>query len=141
MADGDGLRQPASAEKSLGDIVGDVSQKSSLLVREEIALAKAEVAEKAKRFGAGAAAGGAAGIFVVLALILFFVAVAFFFAEVVLNGIVWLGFLITVGILLLLAVLVGLIAFRLVRRALPPTPQMAIDEAKRTRTAIEEARR
>ena len=141
MADGDGLRQPASAAKSLGDIVGDVSQKSSLLVREEIALAKAEVAEKAKRFGAGAAAGGAAGIFVVLALILFFVAVAFFFAEVVLNGIVWLGFLITVGILLLLAVLVGLIAFRLVRRALPPTPQMAIDEAKRTRTAIEEARR
>ena len=140
MADGDGVRPPATAEKRLGEIVADVSQKSSLLVREEIQLAKAEVAEKGKRFGAAIAVGLAAGVFLFYAVIFYFLAVASFFVEVVgLPG--WASYLITFGILVLLAVLAGLIASRLVRRALPPTPQMAIDEAKRTRAAIDEARR
>lgn len=140
MADGDGLKPPTTAEKSLGDIVADVSQKSSLLLREEIQLAKAEVAEKAKRFGAAAAAGLAAGVFVFYSVIFFFIAVASFFVEVVqVPG--WVAYLITFAILIVLALIAGLIAFRLARRALPPSPQMAIEEARRTRAAIDEARR
>lgn len=140
MADGNGVKPPATAEKSLGDIVADVSEKSSLLVREEIELAKAEVAAKMKRFAAAAAAGVVGGAFLFYAVIFYFLAVASFFVEVVdLPG--WASYLITFGILVLLAVIAGLIAARLVRRALPPTPQMAIDEAKRTRAAIDEARR
>ena len=45
------------ADKTLGEIVNEVSEKASLLVREEIELAKSEVTEKAKTLGAGAGVG------------------------------------------------------------------------------------
>jgi hypothetical protein len=35
----------------------------------------------------------------------------------------------------------GFVALRLIKRGSPPVPQMAIDEAKKTRAAIGEARR
>ena len=41
-----GPTPPDDASKSLGDIVADVSEKASLLVRQEIELAKAEVSDK-----------------------------------------------------------------------------------------------
>ena len=43
-------------DKSLGDVVSEVSEKASLLVREEIELAKAEITEKVTKLGKGAAA-------------------------------------------------------------------------------------
>ncbi len=135
----DGVRPPAGAEKSLGDIAGDVSAKSSLLVREEIELAKAEVTFKAKKLGAAGAVGLAAGVFVFYSVIFFFFAVAYVFIQVV-NIIAWLSLLITFFILIILAAIAGLIAYRLVKRGSPPTPQMAIEEAKRTRAAIDEVR-
>jgi hypothetical protein len=60
-----------TAEKSLGDVVGDVSTKASLLVREEIELAKTEIAEKAKSLARGSAAAAAAGVMLVFGLIYF----------------------------------------------------------------------
>ena len=45
------------ADKSLGDVVSEVTEKASLLVREEIELAKAEVTEKITKLGQGAGAG------------------------------------------------------------------------------------
>ena len=39
---------PTGADKTLGDIVAEVSEKASLLVREEIELAKAEVTRKSR---------------------------------------------------------------------------------------------
>ncbi len=140
----DGVQRQVDAEKSVADIVGEVSQKASLLVREEIQLAKAEVALKAKRLGGGAAAGAAAGLFLLLAFIFFMHAVAWFFADVLGDRVEvanWAGYLIASGILVLLGVVAGVLALRLFRRGTPPTPQLAIDEAKKTRATIEEARR
>jgi hypothetical protein len=137
----DGLRQPATADKSVGDIVAEVSQKASLLVREEIELAKAEVTEKVKRLGTGAAAGAVAGAFALLALIFFLHAVGWFVADL-LGGqgllYIWLGFLITSALLVLLGAIAGLLALRFFRRGTPPTPQLAIEEARKTRAALEE---
>jgi hypothetical protein len=53
---------------------------------------------------------------------------------------IWPGYLIVTGILILLAAVAGLVALRFVRRGSPPTPQAAIEEAKITRQALEEAR-
>ncbi len=131
-------------ERPLGEIVGDISNKVSLLVREEIALAKAEVGEKAAKLARGAAVGAAAGVFAVLALIYFLHALAYFITDTFDGDIsfsfVWGGYLIVTGILLLLAAVAGLVALRFVRRGSPPTPQLAIDEAKKTRDALEQAR-
>ena len=45
---------PQTAEKNLGDIVSEVSEKASLLVRQEIDLAKAEVTDKVTKLARGA---------------------------------------------------------------------------------------
>ncbi|ROR65382.1 phage holin family protein [Agrococcus jenensis] len=50
-----------AAQQSIGDIVGDLMQDVSALMRDEIALAKAEGIEQAKRAGKGAGMLGGAG--------------------------------------------------------------------------------
>ena len=135
------MKPPDSAEKSLGDIVGEVSDKASLLVRDEIELAKAEVQEKVTRLGKGAAVGAAAGVFAFFALIFFLHALSWFFADLFDFSGIWAGFLITTFILLILGGVAGLLAYRFLQKGAPPTPDLAIEEAKRTRAAIEEVRR
>ena len=113
----------------LGKAIQEVSEKASLLVREEIALAKAELTQKLSGIARGAAIGAAAGVFAVFALIYFFHFVAL--ALDALFGVdPWVGYLIVFGVLILLAVIAGFTAARLFRKGSPPTPQMAIEEAQ-----------
>ena len=113
----------------LGQAIQEVSEKASLLVREEIALAKAELTQKISGLARGAAIGAAAGVFAVFALIYFFHFVAL--ALDALFGVdPWVGYLIVFGVLILLAVVAGFVAARLFRKGTPPTPQMAIEEAQ-----------
>lgn len=126
------------ADKTLGDAVAEVSQKAALLVREEIELAKAEVTEKVGKLAKGAAVGAAAGVFVVFGITMFFHALAWFVNDLFnWESSVWPGFLVVTGLLFLLAALAGLLAFRLIKRGAPPTPAMAIEEAKLTRAELE----
>jgi hypothetical protein len=139
----DGFGQQTDAEKSLADVVGEVSQKASLLVREEIELAKAEVTVKAKSLGGAAAAAAIAGVFAFLALILVLHGLAWLIADLLSDGIVigiWLGFFITAVLLLVLGAVSGLLALRFFRSGTPPTPELAIEEARKTRATIEEVR-
>jgi uncharacterized membrane protein YqjE len=134
------MQPPDSAEKSLGEIVGDVSEKASQLVREEIELAKAEVQQKISRLAKGAGAGAAAGVFLVFALVTFLHGLAWFLSDL-LNSDTWVGFAIVTGGLVLLAAIAGLLALRLFQRGAPPTPDLAIEEAKRTRETLEQTTR
>jgi hypothetical protein len=136
MRDGD--RPQASADKSLGDVVAEVSEKASLLVREEIELAKAEVRDKVSKLTKGAAVAAAAGVFLVFGVTMFFHGLAWFFNDLLdVSTALWAGFAIVFGILVLLAALAGLLAARLFKRGAPPTPELAIEEAKRTRAELE----
>ncbi len=127
-----------TAEKSLGDVVNDVSTKASLLVREEIQLAKTEIAEKAASLGKGVGVAVAAGVMVVFALIYFFEALAWFFNDLLdtVNSSPWIGFIIVFVILVIIAAIAGYIGVRWIKKGAPPTPDMAIEEAKRTRAEI-----
>ncbi|HKF79238.1 MAG TPA: phage holin family protein [Thermoleophilaceae bacterium] len=134
----DGLRPPDTAEKSLGDIVSDVSEKASLLVREEIELAKAEVREKVSKLTKGAGVGLAAGVILVFAFVMFLQALAWFINDLLdVTSALWAGFAIVTGILILVAAVAGLLARRWLRSGTPPTPELAIEEAKRTREELE----
>jgi uncharacterized membrane protein YqjE len=134
-----GAPPTGSAEKSLGDVVNDVSTKASLLVREEIELAKTEITEKVTSLAKGAAVAAAAGVFAVFALIYFLHALAWFFNDLLDVGqSAWIGFLIVFGILIVLAGIAGFIGLRWIKRGSPPTPELAIEEAKRTRAQIME---
>ena len=70
-------------DRSLGEVVNRISENASMLVREEIELAKAEMELKAKKLARGAAVGAAAGFFVFLGLIFAFHALAWGISDVV----------------------------------------------------------
>src|SRR5947207_12121258 len=136
---GNGMQPPESAEKSLGEIVNEVSAKASLLVREEIELAKSEVTTKVSRIGKGVAAFGVAGFIALLGLIFVFHTLAWGIADWF-SFKVWVGYgIVTIG-LFVLAGLAAMIGMRMVKKGTPPTPEMAIEEAKKTRETLEEAR-
>ena len=134
----DGAKQDA-ADKTLGDAVADVSMKASQLVREEIELAKAEVTEKVGKLAKGAGVAAAAGVFAVFGITMLFHALAWFFNDLLdVTSALWVGFAIVTGILFLLAALAGLVALRFIKKGSPPTPEMAIEEAKLTRASLEQ---
>jgi uncharacterized membrane protein YqjE len=134
----DGMPPQDTGEKSLGEIVADVSEKASQLVREEIELAKAEVKEKVSKLTQGAAVAAAAGVFVVFGITTFFHGLAWFLNDVFnWESEVWPGFAMVTALLFLLAILAGLVALRLFKKGSPPTPEMAIEEARCTRAELE----
>jgi hypothetical protein len=119
----------------LGKAIQEVSEKASLLVREEIELAKAELTEKVTGLAKGAAVGAAAGVFVLAGLIYFLHFLALLIADV-LGSNAWLGYLIVAGVLFLSGGLAGLLAARAFKKSSPPTPQMAIEEAQLIKQTI-----
>ena len=133
-----GMPPPDGADKSLGEIVAEVSEKASQLVREEIELAKAEVTDKVSKLTRGAAVAAAAGVFLVFAVTMFFHGMAWFLDDVFnWEDNVWAGFAVVTALLFILAILAALLAYRLFKKGAPPTPDMAIEEAKRTRAKLE----
>ena len=135
-----GTQPPDSAEKSLGEIVNEVTAKAQLLVREEIELAKAEVTTKVTKLARGAGFFVGAGILAVFALIWLFHFLALGIADW--TGLKpYVGYAIVTAALLLVAGLLGFLGYRSVKKGAPPVPELAIEEAKKTRAALEEARR
>ena len=53
------------------------------------------------------------------------------------SGDVWAGFLIESAFWLIVAAVAGLIAYRSFQAGAPPTPDLAIEEAKRTKETLE----
>jgi hypothetical protein len=123
----------------LGRAVDDVRDKVQLLIQEEIALATAELKEKLRRLAIGAAFGIVAGAFGLFALIYVVEALAWGIYDAGWAGTThyWWGFLIASILLILLGVILGLVASRIVKRAVPPTPQMAIEEGKLIRETLQ----
>jgi len=131
-------RERITAEdRSFGDLVARVSENVSLLVREEIELAKAEMEQKAKRIARGAAAAAVSGFFVLLGLIFLLESAAWGLADVLNEPFAWIGFLIVAGALFVLAVAGAIFALRSIKAGSPPTPDQAIEEARLIREALE----
>jgi uncharacterized membrane protein YqjE len=131
-----GPTKPPGDPRSIGEIVFDVTEGVSGLVREEIQLAKAEVTEKAGKLARGAVVGIAAGVFAFLALILVMEGIAWLLNEEVFNGKTWPGFFIEAAVFLLVAALAALLAYKAVKAGAPPTPDQAIEEAKLTKEML-----
>ena len=128
-----------STAQSIGHTVAEISEKASTLVREEIELAKTEISIKAKSLGKGIAVAIGAGIFGVLGLIFLLHTLAwliFTFVEEEDTQPIWVGYGIVTAALFLLAAIAGLLGLRWIKKGAPPTPNMAIDEAKRIKETV-----
>jgi uncharacterized membrane protein YqjE len=128
---------PQSDPRSVSDLVFEVSEKTSTLIREEIELAKTEVSEKVGKLVRGGVVGVVAGVFAFLALILFMEGVAWLLNEELFDGKTWPGFFVEAAIFLLIAAGAGYAAYRAVQAGAPPVPEQAIEEAKRTKEMLE----
>jgi hypothetical protein len=128
---------PEPDKKSVAELVFDVSEGTSSLIREEFELAKAEVTEKVGKLVRGSVVGIAAGAFAFLALILVMEGIAWLLNEEVFDGKTWPGFFIEAAVFLLIAAAAGYVAYRSVKAGAPPVPEQAIEEAKLTKTMFE----
>ncbi|MBZ4318200.1 phage holin family protein [Streptomyces huiliensis] len=120
------------AERSLGQLVATATAELSALVHDEIALAKAELREDAKRVGVGGGAIAAAGVLALFSLPVLSFAAAYGIHNLGL-GLAW-SFLITGGAFLVLAGLLGLLAISKLKKISKPERTMA--SAKETAAVL-----
>lgn len=114
-------------EKSLGQLLADMSRELSELVHDEVQLAKLELTEKAKKLGEGSAmlAGAAVAGFLALGAL---VTCAVAALALVLS--VWLAALIVAAVLLGAAGVTGLAGMARLQRGAPPVPEEAMASSK-----------
>ena len=124
--------------QAVAQSVQEISDRVTLLVHEEIELAKAEITEKVTKLLKGVAVGAAAGVFAVIGLGLFLQGLAWltWFVLPVGNTAFFWGFFVVAGMLFILGGISGFLAAKFLKESSPPTPDMAIDEAGKIKKTL-----
>lgn len=115
------------ADASLGDLVGQISEHTSRLIKDELRLAQLDLAAKGKKAGIGAGLFGGAGLFALYALGCFIAAAILALAGPVPD---WLAAVIVGVVLLIIAGIAALIGKKEVSAATPPVPKEAVEGLK-----------
>jgi Flp pilus assembly protein TadB len=115
------------------DAVRRISDHAVALARLEADLAKTEIATKGKRLGTAAGLGAGAAVLGVLAL---GVALAAAAAALALVLPLWGALLVVAGATLAVAAVLAGAARAAAKRATPPVPEQAIEEARWTKQAL-----
>jgi uncharacterized membrane protein YqjE len=128
-------------EKPIGELVKELSDHTSQLVRAEIELAKAELSQKGKQAGIGAGLFGGAGLFAVFG---FGALTAGIIAILATAMDTWIAAVIVAVVYFAIAGIAALMGKSRVKQAGPPVPQQAIDTTKAdvevTKARVKEAR-
>ena len=114
---------PDPANASTGELIGQLTEQLSTLVRNEARLAQAEVTQKAKKLGVGAGLFGGAGLMGFFGLAVLISAAVLALAEVLPA---WLAALIVAVVLFAVAGVLALVGKKDVAQASPPIPTQAI---------------
>jgi hypothetical protein len=124
---------------NIASAIAEVSEHATLLVREEIELAKAEMSAKAGKLVKGAVVGVAAGVFFLTALVFVLFGCAwllYYYLPIGNEFTYFYGFFAMAVILVVLGAIAGWIAARAVKKGSPPVPNMAIEEARKIRESV-----
>jgi uncharacterized membrane protein YqjE len=132
---GNGRAGGADQDRPIGELVTDLSAQVSRLVRDELRLARLELAAKGKRAGLGAGMFGGSGL-VALYAVAVLLAAAVLGLAVVLPA--WAAALIVGGALLAVAAGLALLGRRQLKRATPPLPEQTVGSVKADVEAIRE---
>jgi hypothetical protein len=129
------------SDEPLGVLLKQLSEQSSELARKEAELAKAEMSEKARKFGTGAGAFGGAGLIGLFAFGALTAAAILALATAVDS---WLAAVIVAAVYGSIAGVLALTGRKRVEEATPPVPERAIDSTKtdvqETQQRVKEAR-
>ena len=115
------------SQRGVGELIRDVSQDLTKLFNQEVALAKLELKEEAKKAGKTAASFGGAGFAAYLALLFATLTLMFALASLF-DSLAWAGLAVTVLWGLVAAVL--LLRARSQAKTLNPTPEMTVQTLK-----------
>ena len=113
----------ADSSESTADLVRQAAEQISTLIRDELALAKAEMSEKASRAGKGAGLFGGAGLVSLYGVLGVLAAVVLLLALVMPA---WVAALLVGVVLLVIAGVLALAGRSQVRQATPPVPEEAV---------------
>jgi len=116
-------QEPGGSDQSTGDLVSQLTEQTSRLIRDELRLAQLELTAKGKRAGAGAGLFGGAGVFALYGLGCVIAAAILGLAGPLSD---WLAALIVGVVLFAIAGVAALIGKREVSAATPPIPQEAV---------------
>jgi Putative Actinobacterial Holin-X, holin superfamily III len=134
--------EPDRRDASTADLLRDLSEQTSRLVRQELELAKAELSVKGKRAGIGAGMFGGAGL---LGLFAFGALTAAIIAALSLAVATWLAALIVAVIYGAAAGALALTGKGKVQQATPPVPEQSVESVKEdvqwTKSRAQQARR
>jgi uncharacterized membrane protein YqjE len=114
-------------ERPIGELVQELSQQTSKLVREELELARVELTEKGRKAGIGAGMFGAAGL---LGLFAFGALTACLILALDTVVFAWLAALIVAVVYGAVAAVLALTGKKEVQEAVPPVPEQAVDSVK-----------
>ncbi|MEU9303824.1 phage holin family protein [Streptomyces sp. NPDC048269] len=128
-------RQTRSTDESVSVLVSRASQQMSELVREEMQLARAEMAEKGRLFGRGGGLFGAAGLIGILAAQAL---IAACIAALALVLPVWASALILAVVLAVVAAVAAVAGRKQIAKAGAPAPEQTIDSVKADLAEIKE---
>ncbi|RZU31266.1 phage holin family protein [Blastococcus saxobsidens] len=129
---------PLPENASTGQLIGQLTEQISRLVRDEAKLAQAEVTQKAKKLGLGAGLFGGAG------LVAFFGLAALITAAILALALVlpaWLAALLVGVVLLAVAGALALVGKKDVQQGSPPVPTEAIAGVKTDIATVKESAR
>jgi MFS family permease len=133
-------QQPGDA--SAAELIKQLSEQTSRLVRQEVELAKTELAIKGKQAGIGAGMFGGAGALGVYAGGALVAAVIALLATAMAT---WLAALIVGVVLAAIAAVVALTAKKKIKQALPPVPEDSVESVKEdvqwTKTRAQQGRK
>lgn len=121
------VAHPTRSDETVGQLVSQLTEQMSRLVRDEVQLAKVDLAAKGKKAGIGL------GMFTGAGLLAFFgvgalVTTAVLALSLAVSG--WLAALIVGVVLFAIAAVLGLVGKKEVQQATPPLPQASIDGIK-----------
>lgn len=115
------------ADRKIADLIKDIRSDVTLVVNDQVELAKSELVPAAKNAGIGGGLFGAAGYFGINAATLIYVAAAFGLAALGLPY--WAAFLIVAGVLLLIAAIAAGIGYTRIKKVKPPERTIANAQA------------
>ena len=119
--------QGEARDRPVSELLKELSNQTTTLVRQELELAKAEMAEKGKKAGLGAGMFGGAGVFGLLAL---GALTACVIAALDTGTELWIAALIVAVVYGAIAGALALLGKQKTQQATPPAPQQAIDSTK-----------
>lgn len=124
---GSTARAGAGQDRSAGELVKQLSEQVSVLVRDELRLAQLEMTRKGKQAGVGAGLLGGSGL-----IALYGVGCLIACAVIAISGVLaaWLAALIVGVALLAVAGIAALLGKGRLRRATPPVPREAAGSIK-----------